>query len=422
MQINTSVPLALGLRQNWHQFTLLVIVNACVGGMVGLERTLVPLVGTQEFGIGSDLVVFSFIIAFGVVKAFTNLISGVLADRYTRKKVLILGWVVGIPVPFLLAWGPSWNWIILANCLLGISQGLAWSMTVNMKIDLVGPSKRGFAMGLNEAAGYGAVGLTALLTGYLAVQYGLRPQPFYLGFIFTSAGLLLSIIAIKDTKGFANLEAAQWPPLKLTEPQRKPTLSWVFGQTSWKNKNLFAVSQAGLINNLNDGMSWGVFPLLFTAAGVNLEGVGWIKAVYPVVWGVGQLVTGPLADRLGRKPLIVWGMLLQAVAHLFIGLGVFPALWTGLIGSALLGMGTAMVYPALLAAVSDAAPPLWRASALGVYRFWRDMGYAIGALMAGLVAAWLGLVWAIHVAGLLTLLSGIIAWIRLQETYKGVKK
>lgn len=422
MQINTSVPLALGLRQNWQQFTLLVIVNACVGGMVGLERTLVPLVGTKEFGIGSDLVVFSFIIAFGVVKAFTNLISGVLADRYTRKKVLILGWVFGIPVPFLLAWGPSWNWIILANCLLGISQGLAWSMTVNMKIDLVGPSKRGFAMGLNEAAGYGAVGLTALLTGYLAVQYGLRPQPFYLGFIFTSAGLLLSIIAIKDTKGFANLEAAQWAPLKLTELQRKPTLSWVFGQTSWKNKNLFAVSQAGLINNLNDGMSWGVFPLLFTAAGVNLEGVGWIKAIYPVVWGVGQLVTGPLADRLGRKPLIVWGMLLQAVAHLFIGLGVFPALWTGLIGSALLGMGTAMVYPALLAAVSDAAPPLWRASAIGVYRFWRDMGYAIGALMAGLVAAWLGLVWAIHVAGLLTLLSGIIAWIRLQETYKGVKK
>ncbi|TDE09348.1 MFS transporter [Dyadobacter psychrotolerans] len=422
MQINTSVPLALGLRQNWQQFILLVIVNACVGGMVGLERTLVPLVGTQEFGIGSDLVVFSFIIAFGVVKAFTNLISGVLADRYTRKNVLILGWVIGIPVPFLLAWGPSWNWIILANCLLGISQGLAWSMTVNMKIDLVGPSKRGFAMGLNEAAGYGAVGLTALLTGYLAVQYGLRPQPFYLGFIFTSAGLMLSIIAIKDTKGFAKLEADQWSPLKLIEPQRQPTLSWVFEQTSWKNKNLFAVSQAGLINNLNDGMSWGVFPLLFTAAGVNLEGIGWIKAVYPVVWGVGQLVTGPLADRLGRKPLIVWGMFLQAVAHLFIGLEVFPALWTGLIGSALLGMGTAMVYPALLAAVSDAAPPLWRASALGVYRFWRDMGYAIGALMAGLVAAWLGMVWAIHVAGLLTLLSGIIAWIGLQETYKMVKK
>ncbi len=416
MKSNPSAPLALGLRQNWAQFTLLVVVNVCVGGMVGLERTLVPLVGTQEFGIGSDLVVFSFIIAFGVVKACTNLISGVLADRYTRKKVLILGWLMGIPVPFLLAWGPSWNWIILANCLLGVSQGLAWSMTVNMKIDLVGPSKRGFAMGLNEAAGYGSVGLTALGTGYLAVQYGLRPQPFYLGFFFTLAGLLLSVVAIKDTKAYTQLESTQGLTKEDNGVDHQPTLAWVFSQTSWQNKNLFAVSQAGLINNLNDGMSWGVFPLLFTAAGVNLEGVGWIKAVYPVVWGVGQLVTGPLADRVGRKPLIVWGMLLQAVAHGLIGLGVLPALWSGLIGSTLLGLGTAMVYPALLAAVSDAAPPLWRASALGVYRFWRDMGYAIGALMAGLVAAWLGLIWAVHAAGLLTLWSGLLAWLRLQET------
>jgi MFS family permease len=416
MKNNASNHLALGLRQNWQQFTLLVVVNACVGGMVGLERTLVPLIGTQEFGIGSDLVVFSFIIAFGVVKAFTNLISGILADRYTRKKVLILGWLIGIPVPFLLAWGPSWNWIIMANCLLGVSQGLAWSMTVNMKIDLVGPSKRGFAMGLNEAAGYGAVGLTALLTGYLAIEFGLRPQPFFLGFFFTLAGLLLSVVAVRDTKVYTQLESAQGFKKDENQKDQRPSLAWVFKQTSWQNKNLFAVSQAGLINNLNDGMSWGVFPLLFTAAGISLEGVGWIKAVYPVVWGVGQLVTGPLADRIGRKPLIVWGMLLQAVAHLLIGLPVFSPLWSGLIGSTLLGLGTAMVYPALLAAVSDAAPAVWRASALGVYRFWRDMGYAIGALMAGLVAAWLGMIWAVHAAGLLTLLSGALAWFCLQET------
>ena len=408
----------LGLRENWQQFTLLVLVNCFVGGMVGLERTIVPLVGTEEFKIGSDLVIFSFIIAFGVVKAFTNLLSGVLADKYTRKKVLILGWAMGLPVPFMLAWGPSWPWIIAANVLLGISQGLAWSMTVNMKIDLVGPKKRGLAMGLNEAAGYGTVGLTALLTGYIASRYGLRPQPFYIGIFYSIAGFLMSILVIRDTRKYAQLESSQISITTSGERKHKPGLLWVFKETSLKNKNLFAVSQAGLINNLNDGMSWGVFPLLFISAGVTLEGVGWIKAIYPVVWGVGQIITGPLADRIGRKPLIVWGMIIQALGHLVIGLRFLPPLQSGLTGSILLGIGTAMVYPALLAAVSDAAHPSWRASSLGVYRFWRDIGYAVGALMAGIVANLLGMIWAVHVAGLVTFLSGIVVWIKMKETIK----
>lgn len=322
----------LGLKENWKQFTLLVLVNMMVGGMVGLERTVVPLVGTEEFKIGSDVVVFSFIIAFGVVKAFTNLFSGTLADKYTRKKVLIMGWLVGLPVPFLLGWGPTWNWILFANVLLGISQGLAWSMTVNMKIDLVGPKKRGFAMGLNEAAGYGAVGLTALLTGYLASRYGLRPSPFYIGIAYSSIGLWLSIFVITDTRKYAQLEAAQIQKTASGEATDKPDLLWVFKETTIKNKNLFSMSQAGLINNLNDGMSWGVFPLLFMSMGVGLEGVGWIKAIYPMVWGAGQLITGPLADKIGRKPLIVWGMFVQVLGHIVIGLEIFTPLISGLSG------------------------------------------------------------------------------------------
>ncbi|EHQ41304.1 MFS transporter [Myroides odoratus] len=404
----------LGLKQNWKQFTLLVVVNMMVGGMVGLERTVVPLVGTEEFHIQSDVVVFSFIMAFGVVKAFTNLISGVLADQYTRKKVLVLGWLIGVPVPFLLAYGPSWDWILFANILLGISQGLAWSMTVNMKIDLVGSKSRGLAMGLNEAAGYGAVGLTALVTGIIASRYGLRPAPFYLGIAYTFIGLLLSIFVVRDTRQFAQLEAKQHNQAT-KEGMAKPNLWWVFKETTYKNKNLFSISQAGLINNLNDGMSWGVFPLLFISMGVGLEGVGWIKAVYPVVWGVGQIVTGPLTDKWGRKPLIVWGMFIQVLGHLVIGSAVFNPLTAGLIGSILLGIGTAMVYPALLAAVSDVAHPNWRASSLGVYRFWRDMGYAIGALMAGIVGNYFGLMWAVHIAGALTLVSGIVVWVRMKE-------
>lgn len=414
----------LGLKENWKQFSLLVLVNIFVGGMVGLERTIVPLVGEEEFQIGSELVIFSFIIAFGVVKAFTNMASGLLADRFTRKKILIAGWLVGIPVPFMLGWGPSWNWILLANVLLGVSQGLAWSMTVNMKIDLVGPHKRGLAMGLNEAAGYGALGLTALLTGYLASSYGLRPEPFYIGVFYTLAGLLISLFLIKDTRAHARLEASQTIKTPVGGKAHQPKTSWVFAETSWRNKTLFSVSQAGLINNLNDGISWGVFPLLFASAGVGLEGIGWIKAVYPVVWGVGQIVTGPLADRFGRKPMIVWGMIIQAVGHGVIGIGTSYPFASGMGGSVLLGVGTAMVYPALLAAVSDAAHPSWRASSVGVYRFWRDIGYAVGALMAGAVAALMGLAWAVHAAGVFTFLSGLLVWWKMKETLelKGAHK
>lgn len=404
----------LGLKENWRQFSLLVLVNAFVGGMVGLERTIVPLIGTEEFRISSEAVVFSFIVAFGVVKAVVNLMSGLLADRFTRKAVLVGGWIVGLPVPFILAYGPSWKWIVAANVLLGMSQGLAWSMTVNMKIDLAGPRSRGLAMGLNEAAGYGAVGLTALLTGFLAARYGLRPEPFYIGIVYAVLGLILSLFFVRDTREFARMEAAQ----RTTAENAAPSLAQVFANTSWRDRTLFSVSQAGLVNNLNDGMSWGVFPLLFVANGVSLEGVGIIKAVYPVIWGAGQVITGPLADRYGRKPLIVWGMITQAAGHLVIGLGLAAPFAAGVFGSVLLGLGTAMVYPALLAAVGDAAHPSWRASSLGVYRFWRDLGYAVGALMAGVVAALSGLVWAVHVAGILTLISGLIAWALMRETLR----
>jgi MFS family permease len=403
----------LGLRENLAQFLLLVLVNAFVGGMVGLERTVVPLVGTEEFHIGSEVVVFSFIIAFGLVKALLNLASGVLADRFTRKSVLVAGWIIGLPVPFMLAWGPSWAWIVGANVLLGVSQGLAWSMTVNMKIDLVGPGRRGLALGLNEAAGYSALGATALLTGYLAAQYGLRPEPFYVGIVYAVLGLALSVFLVRDTRDHARLEAVGHVA---TAPTSHASLPQVFAETSWRNPTLFSVSQAGLVNNLNDGMSWGVFPLLFIANGVSLEGVGVIKAVYPVVWGVGQIFTGVLADRVGRKPLVVWGMLVQAAGHVVIGFGLASPFLAGLAGSVLLGIGTAMVYPALLAAVGDVAHPTWRATSVGVYRFWRDLGYAVGALMAGVIAVLFGLVWAVHVAGLLTFLSGLVAWGRMSET------
>lgn len=405
----------LGLRENWRQFSLLVLVNAFVGGMVGLERTIVPLIGTEEFHISSEAVVFSFIVAFGIVKAVVNLVSGLLADRFTRKVVLVGGWIVGLPVPFMLAYGPSWTWIVAANVLLGMSQGLAWSMTVNMKIDLAGPRNRGLAMGLNEAAGYGAVGLTALLTGFLAARYGLRPEPFYVGIVYGVFGLILSLFLVRDTCAYAKMEAAQ----RTSTENAVPSLIQVFANTSWRDRTLFSVSQAGLVNNLNDGMSWGVFPLLFVANGVSLEGVGIIKAVYPVIWGAGQVITGPMADRFGRKPLIVWGMITQAAGHLVIGLGLAAPFVTGVLGSVLLGLGTAMVYPALLAAVGDAAHPSWRASSLGVYRFWRDLGYAVGALMAGVVAAMLGLVWAVHVAGILTLISGLLAWRLMREPLQG---
>jgi MFS family permease len=404
----SSPGVRFGLKENWRQFALLVLVNAFVGGMVGLERTVVPLLGSQEFGLILRTTIFSFIISFGVVKAFSNLVSGSLADWANRKKVLVAGWIVGVPVPFLIMLAPSWGWIVAANVLLGVNQGLAWSMTVVMKIDLVGPRNRGLALGLNEFAGYLAVGVTALATGYLASAYGLRPEPFYLGVGYVAAGLLLSVFLVRDTSEHVRLEMEshhQGPsPLSFRE---------VFALTSFRDPNLFSCSQAGLVNNLNDGMSWGVFPLFFATFGLGVERIGILKAVYPAVWGILQLVTGHLSDRWGRKGLIAGGMWAQA-AGIFVTVATRSFGWW-LLGSLLLGLGTAMVYPTLIAAVSDASHPAWRARSLSVYRFWRDLGYAVGALSAGIIADALGLSWAIGTTGIVTLLSGIVVAVFMRE-------
>jgi MFS family permease len=390
------------------QFSLLVVVNAFVGGMVGLERTVVPLIGSQQFGLVLKSAIFSFIISFGVVKACSNLVSGTLADRVGRKKVLVAGWFVGVPVPFMIALAPSWGWIVAANVLLGVNQGLAWSMTVLMKIDLVGPRGRGLAVGLNEFAGYLAVGLTALATGYLASVYGLRPEPFCLGIGYATLGLLISVFLVRDTTEHVRLEMEQHPP------ESAPlTFRDVFSRTSFKDRHLFACSQTGLVNNLNDGMSWGVFPLFFSAFGLGVERIGVLKAVYPAVWGCLQVLTGPLSDRWGRKGLIVAGMWVQA-GGIFLTVANRSFGWW-LWGSILLGIGTAMVYPSLIAAVSDNSHPSWRARSLSVYRFWRDLGYAVGALCAGIIADTLGLSWAIGSVGVITFLSGVVVAMFLGE-------
>jgi MFS family permease len=401
-------PVRLGLRENWRQFSLLILVNAFVGGMVGLERTVVPLIGSQQFGLVLKTAIFSFIVSFGVVKAFSNLVSGTLADRAGRKKVLVAGWVFGVPVPFMIMFAPSWGWIVAANVLLGVNQGLAWSMTVLMKIDLVGPRGRGLAIGLNEFAGYLAVGLTAFGTGYLASAYGLRPEPFYLGVGYVILGLLVSIFLVGDTGEHVRLEIASHPP----EPSPL-TFGEIFAKTSFKDRNLFASSQAGLVNNLNDGMSWGVFPLFFSAFGLGVERIGLLKAVYPAVWGCLQVLTGPLSDRWGRKGLIVGGMWVQAIGIFVTVLSRSFGWW--MLGSVLLGVGTAMVYPTLIAAVSDNSHPSWRARSLSVYRFWRDLGYAVGALSAGIIADTLGISWAVGSVGALTFLSGVVVAVFLGE-------
>jgi MFS family permease len=403
----------LGLKANWRQFSLLVLINAFVGGMVGIERTVVPLIGVEEFDIASTTLVVSFIVSFGVVKAFANLISGQLADRWGRKRVLVLGWLFGLPVPFMILWAPSWSWIIAANALLGVSQGLAWSMTVIMKVDLVGPRGRGMAVGLNEFAGYLAVGVTAFLTGYLAGQYGLRPVPIWLGVGYAVLGTALSILLVRDTREHVRLEVANH------KTKGSPiTFREIFALTSFRDPSLFAASQAGLVNNLNDGMSWGIFPLFFAANGLGVERIGILKAVYPGVWGCLQVATGPLSDRWGRKGLIVAGMWLQAGA-LFLTAFTRDFRWW-LIGSLLLGLGTAMVYPSLIAAVSDASHPSWRARSLSVYRFWRDLGYAIGALSAGIIADLFGLAWAIASIAALTFLSGTVVAALMEERSDGV--
>jgi len=400
----------LGIRANLAQFALLIVINAFVGGMVGLERTVLPLIGTTLFHLRSDTITVSFIVSFGVVKAFVNLFSGALADRFGRKPILISGWLFGLPVPFLLMWSKSWYGINVANMLLGINQGLAWSMTVNMKIDLVGPRRRGLAIGLNEFAGYFMVGLTAFATGYLASRYGLRPKPFYLGIVYVLCGLLLSWFFVRETQRHVAVEATQHSPAQQSE---KLSFREVFSRTSWRDRSLFAVCQAGLVNNLNDGMSWGIFPLFFAAYGLSVERIGLLKFVYPAIWGIAQIVTGPLSDRIGRKGLIVSGLVLQAFA---LALILMAHRFTGwLFGSVLLGLGTAMVYPTLIAAVSDNAAPQWRARALSVYRFWRDMGYSIGALLAGILADLLGYTWAIGVVATLTFLSGVVVSVGMRH-------
>ncbi|YCK39615.1 MFS transporter [Actinomadura sp. ATCC 39365] len=408
---NTSAPappVRLGLRANALQFSLLVVVNVAVGGLVGLERTTVPLIGAHTFGLTSDLAVFSFIVAFGLTKAVTNLAAGALTARFRRKQLLVAGWLIGIPVPFVLGWAPSWGWIVAANVLLGLNQGLTWSMTVNMKIDLVGPARRGLATGLNEAAGYTAVGATALLTGYLATRHGLRPVPELVGVVFVAAGLALALV-VRDTAAHVALELDRHP--RPAGENAGPAA--VFARTSWRDRSLRGVSQAGLVNNLNDGLTWGVFPLLFTDHGLGLAAVGLIKGLYPLLWGVGQIPAGHLADRLGRKPLIVTGMLVQAGGLLLAVAPLGDALLAGILSAVVLGLGTAMVYPALIASVSDHAHPSWRANALGAYRFWRDVGYAAGALVAGVLADVLGLGATVVAGAVLTAVSALLAarWI-----------
>jgi MFS family permease len=402
--------LALGIRANLGQFSLLVVVNAFVGAMVGMERTILPAIAEHDFHLAANAAVLSFIVVFGVTKALTNYLAGRLSDRVGRKHVLVFGWLVAAPVPFLLMWAPSWAWVLVANALLGVSQGLTWSTTVIMKIDLAGPARRGLAMGLNEFAGYLAVAGSALATGLVAERFGLRPQPFMLGIGFVAIGLLLSALVVRETKHHVAAEARQQTATTLLGPRE------VFWRTTLLDRNLSSVSQAGLVNNLNDGMAWGLFPLFFAAARMDLDAIGTLAAIYPATWGIAQLFTGAWSDRVGRKWLIAAGMWTQALG---IGVVVLSSSFGGFaLGAVLLGIGTAMVYPTLLAAIGDVAHPSWRASSVGVYRLWRDLGYALGALLAGITADALGFSAAMWLVAGLTLASGLVVAVRMQETAK----
>ncbi len=398
-------PVKLGLAANAGQFALLVGVNALVGGMIGQERTVLPLLAESEFGLTAFTATLTFILAFGLVKAATNLVAGALMDRFGRRPVLIAGWIAGLGVPVLIIGAPSWSWIVGANVLLGLNQGLAWSATVAMKADLVGPERRGLAMGLNEFAGYTAVSLTAFITGFVAERSGLRPEPFFLGVAYVGLGLGLSVLFVRETRGHALLEAGGGPGQAWA---RTAAL------TSFREPTLSACVQAGAVNNLNDAIAWGLFPLLFASEGISVARIGILAGLYPAVWGLGQLATGVLSDRLGRKGFVVAGMWLQAAALVVVATAAGFAAWAG--AMVLLGAGTAMVYPTLLAAVGDVSEPRWRASALGVYRSWRDAGFAIGAIAGGLLADAIGARGAIGVVGAMTAASGAIAALRMRES------
>lgn len=412
-----SAPIRLGLRTNLAQFAVLVGVNALVGGMLGQERTVVPLLASEVFGVPGYTAALTFIVAFGLAKAATNYLAGALSDRYGRKPVLVVGWLLALPVPLMLIWAPSWGWVVIANVLLGISQGLTWSTTVVMKIDLVGPARRGLAMGLNEAAGYAAVAVTALATGYIAADHGLRPAPFYLGIAFAGLGLGVSTLFVRETRECARLESRTHVARvdgRHDHLGDNLTNGQVFAQTSFREPALSAASQAGLVNNLNDGLAWGLFPVLFLSAGLSLERIGLLAAIYPLVWGVGQLVTGGLSDRWGRKWLIAGGMVVQALGLAIMAVAGGFGWWAT--AAVLLGAGTAMVYPTLLAAIGDVAHPAWRARAVGAYRLWRDAGFAVGAVLAGVLADLYGVRAAIGVVAALTAASGVVVAVRMYET------
>lgn len=418
--LTASSPAAtLGLRANLGQFGLLVGVNALVGGMIGQERTVLPLLAAAEFGLGAHTAALTFIIAFGLTKAATNLVAGTLADRYGRRPVLLAGWLIGIPVPLMLIWAPNWTWVVIANVILGINQGLTWSTTVIMKIDLAGPHRRGLAMGLNEAAGYGAVAITAIATGWLADHYGLRPAPFLLGLAYAGLGAALSAVLVRETRDHVLIETLDYdtPPIMATGGSPTPRASTtrdLIRSSLWRDPNLASCSQAGMVNNLNDGLAWGLFPVLFASAGLSVGRIGILAALYPAAWGAAQLVTGWVSDHLGRRPLIVAGMGLQAIALVWMALVESFSHWA--LGAIALGLGTALVYPTLLAAIADTAHPRWRARSVGVYRLWRDGGFAMGALTAGVIADLTSIETAVIVVGVLTALSGLLVAIRMDET------
>ncbi len=398
-----SQSIQLGLKENWKQFSLLVLINAFVGGMVGMERSILPRIAEIEFHIAAKTAILSFIIVFGIVKAITNYYTGTLANRFGRKKLLVAGWIIGLPIPFILMFAPSWSWIIAANVLLGINQGLTWSSTVVMKIDLVGEKQRGFAMGLNEFAGYIAVALVAFLTGWIASEYGIRPYPFYTGIVLVIFGLLGSLFLIKDTRHHVAQE---------TINNSIPRLQHIFWDTTWKDKNLGSVTQAGLINNLNDGMAWGIFPILLATKGFSIAEIGIVTAIYPAVWGIGQLFTGRMADKFCKKDMLYVGMLLQAVALIVLVWAETMSHFITL--SAILGWGTAMVYPTFLATVAENTHPQDRAKSIGIFRLWRDLGYAIGAILTGILADWYSINSAILFIGFLTFISSLIIQFRMQ--------